>query len=194
VSTALIIFEITTSLSAMVPVLLAVVLGRSAGRLVSLDLVAALQKSGKLPSVPALSHQGSYGVRAREIIEDTVLWVEAKSSRNDVMVALRAESFNQVQQDTDCFALVEGAVFLGVVTRDQLIEMLQAHQDETLNVPQLCDVNHISPSIPGDTPLADVMSIFEATLSPVLFVTERSRVVGCISLANVRRWIEKGYL
>jgi len=195
VSTALIIFEITTSLSAMVPVLLAVVLGRSAGRLVSMDLVSALQKSGKLPSVPAPSHQSSYSVRAREIVEDTVLWVEAKASRSEIALALRAESFAPEQVDTDCFAVVaNGGIFMGMVTRGQLVDMLRAHPDEELDVLQLCDVNHVCPSVPGNTPLGDVMSIFEATLLPVLFVTERSRVIGCISLASVRRWTEKGYL
>ena len=62
VSTAMVIFEITYQLNYMVPVLLAVVLGRATGKVISPDLYEALQIFKNLPNIPPLAQQSSYGV------------------------------------------------------------------------------------------------------------------------------------
>jgi len=88
VSTAVIIFEITSQLAYMVPVLLAVILGRAAGKVISPDLYEALQIFKNLPNIPPLAHQSSYKILAVEIMNPSNIPAVPRFSTQHAIIAI----------------------------------------------------------------------------------------------------------
>ena len=219
VSTAVIIFEITSQLSFMVPVLMAVVLGRAAGKVVSPDFYEALQTLKKLPNVPFFSHQSSYSMTAGDFMTAANIPVVKRFSTDAEVRALCVVDVAKRDEEDDLFAVVlamEDPVYLGSVARHQLPLLLGQAQDveaadlgserergsdeappappTMLDVLSLTNSTAIAPSIPASAMLAEALTVFEMTLTTRLFVVDHSRVVGWIDLDHLREEIEHGHL
>lgn len=204
ISTAVVIFEVTSELSYMVPVLLAVILGRSAGKVVSPDLYEALQISKKLPNIPPLMHQSSYKLTCAQVMfASNIPMIARLTTPSAIAQVLQRRTFRHHDEvaDDDLFCIVDPAdsLYLGSVARHQLKALLVSfagadRANEALDVLSVCNANAIAPSVPLTTPINDALFLFEMTLCSTLFVTDHSRVVGWLDLNTVRHKCESGEL
>jgi hypothetical protein len=206
ISTAVIIFEITAQLSYMVPVLVAVIVGRAAGKLVSPDYYEALQIMKKLPNIPPLAHQSSYNILAVEIMNpDNIPMLNRFSSLLGIENTLNAPTFRHHDEvhDDDLFAVVDDDChYLASVARHQLRGVLTSsttpvtggENAEKFDLLGIVDTNSIAPSVPITTPAIDCMNMFELTLCSAMFVTDKCRVVGWLDLSTIRHKCESGEL
>jgi len=203
VSTAVIMFEITAQLSYMVPVLLAVVLGRQAGKIISPDLYEALQILKKLPNIPPLARQSSYNLACAEVMNrDNIPVVKRFCTVEEIIAVLDAPTFRHGDEahDDDLFAVVidlENPIYLGSVARHQLsasVNQPSARDGGEIDLLTVCNANALAPSIPSTSAIGDALYLFEMTLCSALFVTDHSRVVGWLDLNHVREEIEHGHL
>jgi len=205
ISTAVIIFEITAQLSYMVPVLVAVIIGRQAGRLISPDFYEALQIMKKLPNIPPLTHQSSYNILAMEIMNpNNIPIVQRFSSMQDIESALSAPTFRHDGEvhDDDLFAVVDDdGNYLASVARHQLQTVLSTagastglENADVFDMLTIVDTNAIAPSVPITATAIDCLQMFELTLCNAMFVTDKCRVVGWLDLNTIRHKCESGEL
>jgi chloride channel 2 len=201
VSTAVIIFEITSQLAYMVPVLLAVLLGRAAGKVISPDLYEALQIFKNLPNIPPLAHQSSYKILAVEIMNPSFIPVVPRMcSAQQIITVLNAPSHRHDDhaQDDDLFAVVdEDSLYLGSIARHQLKALVTRQQQATgdlLDILSSANLNAVAPAVPISSTVPDLLYLFEITLCSTLFVTDHCRVVGWIDLLSLKHRIEHGEL
>jgi H+/Cl- antiporter ClcA len=207
VSTAVIVFEITAQLSFMVPVLLAVILGRAAGKLISPDLYEALQIMKHLPNIPPLARQESYNKTCAEVMNpDNIPMLKRYCTVEEVSAALDARSFRHedAAHEDDLFAVVENLqspIYLGSIARHQLSTAVSAsdaggagHDGQQIDLLTQVNANAVAPAIPASSSISDALYLFELTLCSALFVTDHSRVVGWLDLATVRHDCESGHL
>jgi len=206
VSTAVIIFEITAQMSYMVPVLVAVIIGRQAGKLISPDLYEALQITKNLPNIPPLTHQSSYNILAVEIMNpNNIPMLKRFSSLLDIENALNAPTFRHHDEvhDDDLFAVVDDdGHYLASVGRHQLRSVLTSSSTpvtggenaDKFDLLSIVDVNAIAPSVPITATAVDCLQMFELTLCNAMFVTDKARVVGWLDLNTIRHKCESGEL
>jgi len=201
VSTAVIVFEITSQLAYMVPVLLAVILGRAAGKVISPDLYEALQIWKNLPNIPPLAHQSSYKVLAVEVMNpNNIPAVPRMATVQTILGVLNARSHRHGDhvQDDDLFAVVDADfLFLGSIARHQLkavVQSAQAAAQGEMDLLTVCNLNSVAPAMPITTPVPDVLYMFEITLCSTLFVVDHCKVVGWLDLQHVKHMCESGEL
>jgi len=208
VSTAMVVFEITYQLNYMVPVLIAVIIGRSSGKVISPDLYEALQIFKHLPNIPPLAHQSSYELKMDEIMEREHIPLVPKIATGAELQAILdmpthrhdAHGHHNVVSDEDLFAVVNNItndrVYLGSIARHQIKAVLAVlgtqGANRECNVLDVCNLNNVAPSIPISTPLADLLYMFEITLCGTLFIVDHSRVVGWVELEVVKEKCEEG--
>ena len=206
ISTAVIIFEITSQLSYMVPVLVAVIIGRQAGKLISPDFYEALQIQKKLPNIPPLAHQSSYNILAVEFMNpENIPMLNRFSTLLEIENTLNAPTFRHHDEvhDDDLFAIVDDEThYLASVSRHQLRGVLTSspstmpgeEKNEKLDLLTIVDTNSIAPSVPITTSAIDCLSMFEMTLCSAMFVTDKCRIVGWLDLQTIRHKCESGEL
>ena len=208
VSTAMVVFEITYQLNYMVPVLIAVIIGRSSGKVISPDLYEALQIFKHLPNIPPLAHQSSYELKMDEIMEREHIPLVPKIATGAELQGILdmpthrhdAHGHHNVVSDEDLFAVVNNItndrVYLGSIARHQIKAVLAVlgtqGANRECNVLDVCNLNNVAPSIPISTPLADLLYMFEITLCGTLFIVDHSRVVGWVELEVVKEKCEEG--
>ncbi|KAF0685833.1 Aste57867_22308 [Aphanomyces stellatus] len=126
-SIAVIVFELTQKFTYMIPVLLAVLVGRAVAGFISLDMYETIARDRNLPQWPDLTKQASYGLVASDLMHPVP---EHFLTRHQTMASL-AKILDDAPPDVSVFPVVDDAksmIFLGVVERDEVDAMLQAWQ------------------------------------------------------------------
>lgn len=125
VSIAVIVFELTSQLSYMVPVLLCVLVGRSVALFFSLDMYETISRQKKLPQWPTLTQQRSYQLSARDLMSDTM---PPQAVRCQTLATLK-QLLHEASSDIDVFPVVDNDksnILLGVAERDELEALVHA--------------------------------------------------------------------
>jgi hypothetical protein len=127
-SIAVIVFELTQELTYMVPVLLAVLLGRAIAGFLSLDMYETIARDKSLPQWPDLTTQASYALVATDLMEPVPFRYIIK--RHQTLSSL-TQILNATKDDDEpkLFPVVDDEntmVFLGAVERDEVIALVQS--------------------------------------------------------------------
>jgi chloride channel 2 len=127
ISIAVIVFELTSQLSYMVPVLLCVLVGRGVALLFSLDMYDTIGRQKNLPQWPDLTKQKSYGLVASDLMRGrpsyAVLRCQTLASLQKVLETAPPE--------ISVFPVVDNAetmIYLGVADREELEVIVEQWQ------------------------------------------------------------------
>ncbi|OQS01441.1 Chloride Channel (ClC) Family [Achlya hypogyna] len=123
-SIAVIVFELTQQLTYMIPVLLAVLLGRAIAGFISLDMYETISRDKALPQWPDLTKQASYGLVASDLMHSVPPHVISRHQSRAGLADLLASTTDSVAR----FPVVDNTtnmIFLGVVDRDEIEALLQ---------------------------------------------------------------------
>ena len=208
VSIAVIVFELTSQLSYMLPVLLCVLVGRSVTLWRSLDMYETMARLKKLPQWPNLTKQEAYVLTAPDLMREShpSESIPRRQTREELKQWLE-----DAPEDVAFFPLVDDRrtqVFLGAVTRDELESILEQWdryctdssqssakasvlaelEDHPIDLVQrgllrldATQVCHVS----QDTSAGQVILLISVYKCPQLFVTARGRLVGVIHAADL---------
>lgn len=119
ISIAVIVFELTSQLSYMVPVLLCVLIGRSVALFFSLDMYETISRQKRLPQWPTLTQQRSYALVASDLMSDDPPLSMARFQTLESLKRLLC----QLSHDVDIIPVIDSAkteILLGAVDRDEL--------------------------------------------------------------------------
>lgn len=124
ISIAVIVFELTSQLSYMVPVLLCVLVGRSVAAFFSLDMYDTISRQKNLPQWPDLTKQKSYGLIASDLMRGVPpYWV----LRHQTLASLR-QLLLETAKDVTLFPIVDDEktmVYLGAADREELESVVE---------------------------------------------------------------------
>ncbi|TMW60025.1 hypothetical protein Poli38472_000067 [Pythium oligandrum] len=124
ISIAVIVFELTSQLSYMIPVLLCVLVGRSVALFFSLDMYETIGRQKNLPQWPDLTKQKSYGLIASDLMRGLpTYWVK----RHQTLASLR-RVLEATPHDVSVFPIVDDVktmIYLGVADRDELESIVE---------------------------------------------------------------------
>ncbi|GLE02392.1 hypothetical protein PINS_up011230 [Pythium insidiosum] len=128
VSIAVIVFELTSQLSYMVPVLLCVLVGRSVALFFSLDLYETISREKQLPQWPDLTKQKSYGLIAGDLMRTLDASRPYWLCRHQTAASLR-QLLRDTPRDVSVFPVVDDVasmIYLGVTDREELESILES--------------------------------------------------------------------
>ncbi|KAJ0406289.1 hypothetical protein P43SY_007077 [Pythium insidiosum] len=128
VSIAVIVFELTSQLSYMVPVLLCVLVGRSVALFFSLDLYETISREKQLPQWPDLTKQKSYGLIAGDLMRSLDASRPYWLCRHQTAASLR-QLLHDTPRDVAVFPVVDDVksmIYLGVADREELESILES--------------------------------------------------------------------
>lgn len=124
ISIAVIVFELTSQLSYMVPVLLSVLVGRAVAAFFSLDMYDTISREKNLPQWPDLTKQKSYGLVASDLMRGVpVYWV----LRHQTLASLK-QLLLDTPKDITLFPVVDDErtmVYLGAADREELESVVE---------------------------------------------------------------------
>ncbi|KAF1325805.1 Inositol polyphosphate 5-phosphatase, partial [Globisporangium splendens] len=124
ISIAVIVFELTSQLSYMIPVLLCVLLGRAVAAFFSLDIYDTISRQKNLPQWPDLTKQKSYGLVAGDLMRAVPpYWILRHQTLSSLQQALK-----EAPEDVTLFPIIDDAttmVYLGAVDREELESIVE---------------------------------------------------------------------
>lgn len=124
VSTAVIVFELTSQLSYMIPVLLCVLVGRSVAAFFSLDIYDTISRQKNLPQWPDLTKQKSYGLIASDLMRAVPpYWI----LRRQTLSSLK-QLIQETPKKVTLFPIVDDErtmVYLGAADREELESIVE---------------------------------------------------------------------
>lgn len=124
VSIAVIVFELTSQLSYMVPVLLCVLVGRSVALFFSLDVYETISRQKHLPQWPTLTKQMSYGLVASDLMRSELPpWI----TRRQTLTSLK-QVLKDAGEDVRVFPVVDDEntmILLGSAEREELESIVE---------------------------------------------------------------------
>uniref|UniRef100_K3WAV1 Chloride channel protein n=1 Tax=Globisporangium ultimum (strain ATCC 200006 / CBS 805.95 / DAOM BR144) TaxID=431595 RepID=K3WAV1_GLOUD len=124
ISIAVIVFELTSQLSYMIPVLLCVLLGRAVAAFFSLDIYDTISRQKNLPQWPDLTKQKSYGLVASDLMRAVPpYWI----LRHQTLTSLQ-QALKDAPEDVTLFPIVDDAttmLYLGAVDREELESIVE---------------------------------------------------------------------
>mmetsp|Transcript_468 Transcript_468/g.452 ORF Transcript_468/g.452 Transcript_468/m.452 type:complete len:261 (-) Transcript_468:211-993(-) len=206
VSPAVIIFELTNQLSYMLPVLLAVLLGRSSAY-VNVFLYESMGKSRNLPTFPRITRQSSYETPITKLMRSgpcNVQCVPRYASRRDIENILAETSFDSEATDFAIVDSLESRFYLGSVTSTQLIALLdnselvwESSLGDTVKVDltEVCSMDESVPSLRDNTTLSELLRLAYASIyAKSYFVTDNGRVIGKVVTADLVQKCNNGII
>lgn len=124
ISIAVIVFELTSQLSYMIPVLLCVLVGRSVAAFFSLDMYDTISRQKNLPQWPDLTKQKSYGLIASDLMRGVPsYWV----LRHQTLLSLR-QLLLETPKEVTLFPIIDDEqtmVYLGAADREELESVVE---------------------------------------------------------------------
>ncbi|EQC34609.1 hypothetical protein SDRG_07932 [Saprolegnia diclina VS20] len=178
-SIAVIVFELTQQLTYMIPVLLAVLLGRAIAGFISLDMYETIARDKSLPQWPDLTRQRSYALVATDLMHavppsHVLARRQSRSSLADFLSTAPATvaRFPVVDDESN-------RIFLGVIERDELEALLQTWNHVVDGVAGLVPRPHFGFSPPNGHDNASEFASSPDSESAAL--TPRSRHMGLTS-------------
>ncbi|OQS07350.1 Amino Acid-Polyamine-Organocation (APC) Family, partial [Thraustotheca clavata] len=177
-SIAVIVFELTQQLTYMIPVLLAVLLGRAIAGFISLDMYETIARDKSLPQWPDLTRQASYSLVASDLMQPMPPFVITRRQTREDLATLLQSTPEHITR----FPVVDetsNMIFLGVVDRDEVEALLQSwnHCVDGAIVPRVFGLSPPSMARVGS------MGEFESSSpeSDKTMMTPRSRHMGLTS-------------
>lgn len=125
ISIAVIVFELTSQLSYMVPVLLCVLVGRAVSAFFSLDMYDTISREKNLPQWPDLTKQKSYGLVASDLMRGVPSYWLLRHQTLDSLKQLLLDT----SKDVTLFPVVDDEhtmLYLGAADRRELESVVEA--------------------------------------------------------------------
>lgn len=193
VSIAVMIFELTSQLNYMLPVLLSVLVGRAIAFYISRSNIYDTLRSREIPRWPDLSiRQSSYGLLAKDLMQ-RLLKDDRVTVHDDVR---HVQHVLDVNPTWTCFPLVHfDRQYVGTVTRDEL----EAVVDDARFNPRITRIDvfqfqHANLQLDESTHASRLILLFSVHKTHQLFVTAKGKLCGIVHSADVLAQQHQGVL
>ncbi|XP_078463859.1 chloride channel protein ClC-Kb-like [Lampetra planeri] len=193
VSTAMLVFEVTGQIAHILPVLVAVLVANAIAQKFQPSFYDGTIMIKKLPYLPKLrgaGRTGAYGILVEQFMNTKISYLTRDSSERHVKKILKSlplTAYPVVDADNSM-------ILVGAVRRPELVHWMRNRAaDGELESPKTldgCDIEPITFQLSPKTSLYQAHKLFELLGLQFIYVTSAGRLVGAVTLAELRRGME----
>lgn len=211
VSTAVIVFELTSQLSYMLPVLLAVLLGKSSALYVSKHFIYdSLARSRKLPSLPRLTNQNAYRMTLKEFYRTEAEHFQTvpRFLTNEQLGFILRQYQRKDHFEYAIVDHIEKPYYLGSIRHSMLLELSNNYEalvtdfqrtvrleHQGLDLLQFIDTTSSLPFIEEDSTVNDLLKLaFLSGHRTKFFITKQQQVRGVVLMDDFVQAADKGII
>ena len=203
-STAVIVFELTSQLSYMLPVLISVLTGKAVAGLVTRHYIYdSLARSRNLPTLPRLKSRQACTTTIRKFVRtDLAKRVVCRRMNKDALYKLLKSKEALTGQP---FAIVNGTqdpLYFGSISTKELRQAYKSLQDANgdigkseVDLTQFTDLDNSVPKLSCEASIHETLRLaFFRGQQQEFFVTERGKLYGCLLMEDLVKAADSGNL
>ncbi len=204
VSTAVIVFEVTSQLAFALPVLLSVIIGRAVGAIVSrCNIYDAIARTKMLPTLPKLNYakSGSIPVGSLSVLVDDFIMQRHVSllEIRELVQRYPAVSSMSLSRVIPVIDAPNEKLYIGCVAMKEIIRLSRNDSiwssSSTVDITVQCRLDRSNPALCEHDTLSRALLSFAVNKSNSIYVTDsHGRLKGVLSLADIASYCDEGLL